>query len=141
MLFPDAALDALREARWSPDADRAFELMSGGFVWSDERLNDVARICSELDNWAFRCVIAYRASLIRDEPRTEFLEPWNQLRAACPDWPGFRPDRTDHSLREALDAESKESIRQLDHMSEVCERAQRINVIREKRRRRWWRLF
>ncbi len=141
MLFPDAAIIVLREARWSPDADRTFELMSGGFVWSDERLVDVAHICTEVDNWAFRSVIAYRASLIRGVPRTELVEPWDQLRLVCPDWPGFRPERADPSLKKALDAENEEMIRQLEHTSDVCERAQRISAIREKRKKRWWRLW
>lgn len=133
MLFPDAALSILREACWSPDAERTFEGMSGGFMWSAERLTDVASICSKLDNWAFRYVIAYRASLIRRKPRSELIEPWEQLRIACPDWPGFRPERSDPALEEALDAESDESLRQIEHLSKVWERAQRINAIRESR--------
>ena len=133
MLFPDDAIAILREARWQPDAKRSFELMSGGFVWSDERLGDISLLCVELDNWAFREVIAYRASMIRNAPRTELHEPWDQLMQECPDWPGFRPERSDHSLMKALDAESDESIQRLEHMSDVCERAQRIKAIRKKR--------
>ena len=138
MLLPDAALTILRQARWALDAERTFELMSGGFVWSDERLGDIAGICTEVDNWAFRFVIGYRASLIRGALRTELRGPWDQLRIACPDWPGFRPERADHSLKDALDAEDGEGIRELDHLSDVAERAQRINTIRETPKRKWW---
>lgn len=133
MLFPDDAIAILREARWKPDAKREFELMSGGFVWSDEHLGDIALLCVELDNWAFREVIAYRASLIRSAPRTELREPWEQLRRECPDWPGFRPERCDPSLESAMDSENNQMIQQLEHMSDVCERAQRIDAIRKKR--------
>jgi hypothetical protein len=134
MLFPHATIAILREARWSPDAARTLEVMSGGFMWSDERLDDVACICTQVDSWAFREVIAYRASLIRGVPRTELREPWDQLHRECPSWPGFRLERCDPSLKETLDAENEEVMRQLDHMSEVCERARRINAIREKRK-------
>ncbi|NQT40367.1 MAG: hypothetical protein HQ581_22930 [Planctomycetes bacterium] len=141
MLFPDAAITILRQAHWRPDAERDFELMSGGFVWSDEHLGEIALVCTEVDNWAFREVIAYRASLTRNAPRPELREPWDQLRRECPDWPGFHPERSDHSLNDALDAENEEAMRQLHRMSDVCERAQRINAIREKRKRKWWKLW
>jgi len=69
-------------------------------------------------------VIGYRASLILGTPRTELREPWDQMLIACPNWPGFRQERADHSLKDALEAENQEMIQQLDHMSEVCERHQ-----------------
>lgn len=141
MLFPEAAIAILRQASWAADAERTFELLSGGFIWSDERLDDVAHICIEAGSWAFRYVIAYRASLICGAPRSELAEPWNQLRIACPDWPGFRPERNAPSLKEELEAENEALIRQLDHVSDICERADRIAATREKRMKKRWRLW
>lgn len=115
--------------------------MSGGFVWSDEGLREVAEFCSADGNYAHRAVIAYRASLIRGEPRNELADAWRQLSSACPKWPGFRPERRDTSLKAALDAENADMLAQLDHLSEVVERAQRIAAIREKRSGKWWRLW
>jgi hypothetical protein len=107
--------------------------MSGGFIWSDENFFEAFRESSIDAVGPFRCVIAYRASLVRGEPRSELQEPWDQLLAACPNWPGFRPERIDRSLEEKLDAECDNSLRQLDHLSEVIERAQRIKAIRDNR--------
>lgn len=126
MLFPDAAIRILREARWSPDAKRSFEIMSGGFHWSDECLSDVARICVESDNWSFRYVMGYRASLIRSTPRHELREPWDQLSIECPNWPGFRTERCDPSLAQELDRESKKASDDLDELD------RRINAARAK---------
>lgn len=109
ILFPDAAIEILRQARWSADAERRYELLSGGFAWSDERLGDAAQICVELDSWAFRFVMGYRASLIGNAPRQELKEPWDQLLAQCPEWPGFRPERCDPLLAPEL-AEAYEKL-------------------------------
>lgn len=125
MLFPDNAIDMLRRARWSADATRSFEIFSGGFHWSDECLSDVARICVESDNWSFRYVMAYRASLIRGTPRDELREPWDQLRIECPEWPGFRPERCDCSLAQELDRESQKAMDDLDEFDQKCNMAAR----------------
>ena len=141
MPFPDAAISVLRKTRWSADATREYDLLSGGFLWSDEGLREVTHICMDADNWAFRKVIAYRASLIRNEPRDELREPWDQLACSCPNWPGFLPEIVDIALRDELDAVEGDAIHQCEHVSNVIERAKRINAIREKQKRKWWRLW
>ncbi len=133
MLFSDSAIAILREASWDRNARRDLELMSGGFMWSDEKLDEALQKCDDEDVGPFRCVLAYRASLIRGEPRDELREPWDQLLSQCPDWPGFRPERTNCSLEGELESESDASLQQLEHMSEVVERAQRIKAIRDNR--------
>ena len=116
MLFPDTAIDVLREAVWDQDATRHFEMMSGGFMWSDEGWRDVARMCVRLDNWAFRYVLGYRASLIRESPRHELVAPWEQLLESCPDWPGFREDRCAPELRTELDATCEQRMAEFDEL-------------------------
>ena len=128
MLFPDAAIEILREARWIPDATRSYEIMSGGFHWSDEKLIDISRMCVDLDNWSFRFVIGYRASLIRGEPRDELREPWDQLLNECPDWPGFREERCSSILAEELNRASKKVCDDLDELD------REINATRETRK-------
>lgn len=136
MHFPDTAIEILRQACWEPKAHRSYDLLAGGFMWSDEGFDEVLHVCEEGYVGPFRCVLAYRASLIRGEPRNELQEAWDQLLAACPSWPGFRAERTGCSLEEELDAEKDDSLKQLEHMLEVDERAQRINAIREKLKRK-----
>ena len=116
MLFPDAAIELLRETIFSPDATRTYEFMSGGFVCSDEGRGDAGWICIEVDNWAYRHVIAYRASLIRSEPREDLRGPWDQLQSAFPDWPGFRPDRCDPNLSAELDECNERATRDMDDL-------------------------
>jgi hypothetical protein len=105
ILFPERALSILRAARWDPNASYSYEIMSGGFAWSDERLAEAASICTEQGSWAFRVIMGYRTSLIRQIPREELRSPWDQLLRECPDWPGFRPERRAPSLAPALDRE------------------------------------
>jgi hypothetical protein len=102
MLFPDEALAVLREARHDPDAARAYEAAPGGFVWSDELLHRVHAACAEHDSRADFYLVAYRASVTRGDPIDEFRVPWDQLRSACPDWPGFRPGRSGPRLARSL---------------------------------------
>jgi hypothetical protein len=108
-LFPEAALAVLREACWDPDATHSFEIMSGGFRWSDERLEDAASACMQAGSWAFRSLLGYRASLIRGVPREELRAAWDQLLRECPSWPGFRPERLSPALAAELDRESRRS--------------------------------
>jgi hypothetical protein len=107
MLFPEPALAILREARWDPDATHSFEIMSGGFQWSDERLGEAALACMACGSWAFRYVMGYRASLIRGVPREGLRPPWDQLLQECPNWPGFCPERVSPLLAAKLDRESR----------------------------------
>lgn len=116
MLFPDAAIQILREARWSPDATRRYEILAGGFYWSDELIFDVARICVEAESWAFRFVVGYRSSLIRGVPRDELRKPWEQLQIECPNWPGFRQDRCGPSLIQELNREDQKACDDLDDL-------------------------
>ena len=107
MLFPEEALAILRQARWDPNATHSYEVMSGGFAWSDERLSQSGSVCMAHGSWAFRFLMGYRASLIRGNPREELRATWDQLLRECPEWPGFRPERRDASLATELDRESR----------------------------------
>ena len=117
-LFPKAAIEILQNTKWSPDAKRSYELMSGGFHWSDEGLPNVTMICFEVESWAVRYVMGYRASLIRGKPREELKGPWDQLLTECPNWPGFRAERCHPSLMEELDQESLQLEKELDELEE-----------------------
>lgn len=125
MLFPEPALVILRQARWDANASHSYEIMSGGFEWSDEKLSDVSFICMEHGSWAFRVIMGYRASLIREVPREELQAPWDQLRQECPDWPGFRLERRTPALVHELDRERRKTCvgfrrleRRLEKLSE-----------------------
>ena len=86
-LLPPKAVEMLRGAVYDPDAVRQVELMTASFVWSDERNGVPGNLAS------VRGLFGYRGSLQRGQSDESMREPWDQLRAACPGWPGFRPER------------------------------------------------
>jgi hypothetical protein len=59
-------------------------------------------ICAELGSRAQFFLLTYRSSLIEGKPSEVYRGPWDQLRAACPQWPGFRPERCSPQLARAL---------------------------------------
>jgi hypothetical protein len=93
VLYPEEALAFLRQMRHDPDARRGFECLSTSFHWSDEGLPRAMRLCMNHGSRATFYTMVFRTSLIKGEPVEEYRRNWDQLRAACPDWPGFRPER------------------------------------------------
>lgn len=122
-MFPESALVILRRTRWNPESKCGYEGLSGGLVWSDEFPREAIEACVSVDNWAFRHVLGYRASLIRGEPREELRSAWDQLARECPDWPGFRPGRQASELRERLDSEQARFAREMDELDRRCSRS------------------
>jgi hypothetical protein len=106
-LFPEVALAILKQCKWNPEATMSYDGMSGGLLWSDEFPDAAFKACMDEDNYAFRYVLAYRASLIRQAPREPVLAAWEQLARECPEWPGLRSERCSPSLVDEL--ESRES--------------------------------
>jgi hypothetical protein len=105
LLFPDEALTVLLEARHDRQACRGFVRTPGAFLWSDELLHRVRDICSERNSRADVYLLAFRASLILGQPIEEYRCVWDQVREACPEWPGFRPSRCSDELAEPLERE------------------------------------
>jgi len=82
-----AHLNAINAPADSPKV--RYEFMSGGLVWSDET-NDQTTIEAI---WALRLIVAYRTSLMLEEPRDEFQAIWDHANALFPKWIGFLPER------------------------------------------------
>ena len=107
-LFPEEALDILRGAVYRPDAERTYDVMSDGFWWSDERVRETIFACRRHGSWAFRFLMGYRGSLIRGTPEKGWMPVWEQVERACPNWPGFRPERTCRTLAKELHRAGRE---------------------------------
>jgi len=114
--FPETALAVLRGTRWNPEATCSYEGMSGALRWDDEFPDEAIKACIREDNWAFRFVWAYRASLIRGQPCEELRAAWEQLSRECPEWPGFHPERRSTSLRERLDSDAERFLREFEEL-------------------------
>jgi hypothetical protein len=113
-LFPANAIAAMRETKWNPSARMAYEGFSGGLMWDDEFPDEAIEACVNVDNWAYRSVIAYRASLVRGLPREDLRQWWDQLARECPNWPGFRSERRSPDLLAILEAKEKAFIEGMD---------------------------
>jgi hypothetical protein len=115
-LFPPAAIQILRSARWDRGATRAYEALSGGFWWSDEFPDGLVEACRRAGSWAFRYLMGYRASLVAGCPREALARPWRQLERECPGWPGFRPERRGPELLAEQEAESRRVVAEFESL-------------------------
>jgi hypothetical protein len=118
---PEVLIPHLRGLRVDPQATRHYEMMSGGFFWSDERPGpDYSEIAGD---YAMRFLFGYRASLVRGQPRADLRSLWEAVLAACPEWPGFLTERCSPALAEELARASKSGLRDLDRLDRVLSRA------------------
>jgi hypothetical protein len=101
--FPEKAVAVLRAARFDPSATPSLELLSGAFIWSDERYLEFVAYCSHDGVLTYWEPVIYRSSLILGRPDAESRSGWKELRQACPNWPGFRAERSSESLRKDLE--------------------------------------
>lgn len=106
--FPAEALAHLHAARFRPNACHRLEWGSRSFVWNDEAYLEFIAACHERGCKWFHDPLIYRSSLICGQPHEASRRAWDQLRRLCPDWPGFRPERSSRSLREELEREIEE---------------------------------
>ncbi len=87
--FLDSIIPHLKVLSKTKDAKRFFDLMSGGFVWSDEKIYGL----TENELGCLRAIFRYRTSLIVKEPDHRFEELWKDLKLKCPSWIGFDIER------------------------------------------------
>jgi len=98
VVYPEEALTFLRQMRHDPVARRGIECLSTSFHWSDEGLPRAMRLCLNHESRATFYTMLFRTSLIKGDPMEEYRRNWEQLQAASPEWPGFRPERCSTDL-------------------------------------------
>jgi hypothetical protein len=76
-------------SRPSSTATVFYEVMSGGLVWTDEKITGVP---TEVI-WALRPLWAYRSSMISGAPAAKWQDYWNICLELFPNWIGFLPER------------------------------------------------
>jgi hypothetical protein len=114
-LTPDQAR-ALESLRFDPNARRSYELLSGGFVWTDETCDGVWHAPDAGDEqwYVLRYLWGYRASLIRGAPDERLRSTWDAMVANYPDWPGLRPERRSTALAAELEAQARVALDDLE---------------------------
>jgi hypothetical protein len=125
----------LSQQRYDPNAKRGYELLSGGFTWSDEipRSQEVSDLLYKRLCWFMQPIYAYRASLIRGEPDERFRQCWQDIERDCPAWPALRSERYSPDLRSELDEETERQVAYVERELDKCERAERIARIRKQK--------
>ncbi|HEY1187730.1 MAG TPA: hypothetical protein VGE74_08735 [Gemmata sp.] len=106
--FPEQAVAVLRAARYDPASRPGLELLSGCLVWDDEGYLEFVPVCRYHGCTACWEPLLFRSSLIRGQPDENCRRGWEELQRACPDWPGFRPERRSASLRAELERQLAE---------------------------------
>jgi Rieske Fe-S protein len=101
--FPEQALAILRAAQFDPTARPGLELLSGSLVWDDEAYLEFVPVCRHHGCTAYWEPLVFRSSLIRGQPDEGCRRGWDELQRACPEWPGFRPERRGDALRAELE--------------------------------------
>ena len=95
-------LAELKKLRHNPRARQSWSLFAGGFVWSDERRSWRQRQFDELET-VMSALINCRAMLTLGKQPEPFVKAiWTLVEEACPDWPGFRPERRGSEVRAYL---------------------------------------
>ena len=120
---PEKLIPHLRALRYDPAAVRGYEMMSGGFMWSDELPASDQYSDPHDGDYALRFLFGYRASLIRGRPDEGLRPVWDAVLAACPSWPGFRSERCSVSLAAELGKDRKTGMRHLERISRVLNKA------------------
>ncbi len=108
--FPEDAVACLRRTRYNPAARPSLELVSGSFLWEDEFEDYIAFVahCRAQGCLRYGEPVGYRTSVIRGRPNAGHRRGWEELRKACPDWPGFREERYGAHLRPELERQEAE---------------------------------
>ena len=108
--FPEEAVACLRRSRCDPGARPSLELVSGSFTWDDEFVDFMEFVahCRAKGCLRYWEPIVFRTSVIHGRPHEGFRRGWEELRRVCPEWPGFRAERYDESLRVDLERQEAE---------------------------------
>src|SRR4051812_29605574 len=106
--FPAEAAAVLQAARYDPAARPGLELLSGSFLWGDECYLKFIAACRARGCLVYWEPVVFRSSLIMGRPDESSRRGWEELQRACPDWPGFRPERRSESLRAELERQMAE---------------------------------
>lgn len=101
--FPDEALAHLRAARFKETAFPLLEVTSRSLVWSDEAYLEFVAVCNGLGSPWGLAPLSYRSSLILGQPSKASKRAWDELKRLCPQWPGFRAERSSPKLRDEFE--------------------------------------
>ncbi len=105
-----------------PNATRSLHFQCSSFYWSDEMPEFADDGYDASIRHFMLYLLSYRKMLMYGEDVPAFIPLWNRLKARCPKWPGFRPERMNSSLIPELEMENDIELNRLERMLDVCKR-------------------
>ena len=87
--FLDSLIPHLKVLQKDENGELFYELMSGAFIWNDEKMDGLN--VNEIG--CLRAIFRYRTSLVIQQHDERFALLWAALREKCPEWIGFAPER------------------------------------------------
>jgi|ERR1700738_634822 hypothetical protein len=79
----------LKSLQNDENADVFYDYMSGGFIWTDEKVRGL----NVNQMGCLRAIFRFRTSIVVQEADERFRRIWNALRGKYPQWIGFAPQR------------------------------------------------
>lgn len=118
-VFSKDALAMLNRQVYDPATKCDYEILSGGLLWSDE----FPKFGSPewwviADGYAYRFLLASRASLTLGEENAVFRHVWEQVMHYAPHWPGLREERWGEQARQRLKREREHFEQYLRHLED-----------------------
>ncbi|MGJ8653738.1 MAG: hypothetical protein ACSHX8_10730 [Opitutaceae bacterium] len=100
--------------KFDENATHQYDIMRGGFIWTDEMPDYVSGRKGFLSCLMLLAKpIAHRSEMTLEKEIFRFEKEWNELRRECPDWPGFREERTH-------DERIKRELRAIKYKEDKC---------------------
>jgi len=105
----DEEIAHMRTSVFYAETGVGVELLTGAVIWSDENSLELFATSDAFGGLA-KEVFVYRTSPLIGEPLDELQYAWDEVRARCPEWIGFRPERTYAEHWRELIADALESM-------------------------------
>lgn len=117
--FSNEVIKEINNLEYDPNAYCYYEVMSGGLFWTDEITDYIINLL-EHDNYTFRSLFAYRASLILEKEVRSLRPVWEQMAIQFPNWPGLRAERRSPNLKKLLLTKRRASMKELIDVLRNC---------------------
>lgn len=118
MAVPRELLTLLRQTSFDPLAIRKYNVLDGGFRWSDEFPDGFFEEVLRLDYWLDRYLAAHRAEITLGGDVDRFREIWQEVEREAPTWPGLRVERSSRDLAIELTAKRRDVEADMDAFEE-----------------------
>ena len=121
-VFSKKAIQILNNMEFDKDATYFFEVMSGGFLWSDEFPDSESSDWKDFQHdYIYRYLLALRRQIMLEREGKQQHPLWIQVTTKAPNWPGLRHERLTGRIVRRLRAAIRKSNYEIEKAFEECE--------------------